>query len=93
MKPFKTNKGAIANDNICVRDLEEATDNEIIDYKKSPQYYIVCIGVSTPLFFLVKISQFKFLVMTEKNIFVYKLFLWLNILDFSLFLCKNCNPS
>ena len=31
--------------------------------------------------FLVKISQFKFLVMTEKNIFVYKLFL-LNISDF-----------
>ena len=30
--------------------------------------------------FLVKISQFKFLVMTEKNIFVYKLFLSLNIL-------------
>ena len=32
--------------------------------------------------FLVKISQFKFLVMTEKNIFVYKHFLSLNISDF-----------
>ena len=30
--------------------------------------------------------------MTVKNIFVYKLFLLLNILDFRLFLCKNCNP-
>ena len=37
--------------------------------------------------FLVKISQFKFLVMKEKNIFVYKLFVSLNISisDFSLF--------
>ena len=34
--------------------------------------------------FLVKISQFEFLVMTEKNIFVYKIFLLLNISDFSL---------
>ena len=34
--------------------------------------------------FLVKISKFKFLVMTEKNIFVYKLFLSLNISDFIL---------
>ena len=32
--------------------------------------------------------------MTEKNIFVNKLFLSLNISDFSLFfLCKNCYPS
>ena len=30
--------------------------------------------------------------MTEKKIFVYKLFLSLNISDFSLFLGKNCNP-
>ena len=42
--------------------------------------------------FLVKISKSKFLVMTEKNIFVYKLFfLSLNIPDLS-FLWKNCNP-
>ena len=41
--------------------------------------------------FLDKISQFEFLVTAEKNIFVYKLFLSLNISDFS-FLCKNCNP-
>ena len=38
--------------------------------------------------FLVKISQFEFLVMTEKNIFVYKLFLLLNISDFSFFFVK-----
>ena len=30
--------------------------------------------------------------MTKKNIFVYKRFLLLNILDFSWFLCKSCNP-
>ena len=35
--------------------------------------------------FLVKISQFEFLVMRKKNIFVYQLFLLLNIPDFSLF--------
>ena len=42
--------------------------------------------------FLVKISQFEFLVMTEKNIFAYKLFLSLNILDFNLFFNKHSNP-
>ena len=30
--------------------------------------------------------------MTEKNIFADKLFLSLNISDFNLFLCENCNP-
>ena len=30
--------------------------------------------------------------MPDKNIFAYKLFLSLNILDFNLFLCENCNP-
>ena len=30
--------------------------------------------------------------MTEKNIFAYKPFLTLNISDFDLFLCENCNP-
>ena len=40
-----------------------------------------------------KISQLKFLVMTEKNIFVYKLFLSINISDFSYFLCKTVTPS
>ena len=35
--------------------------------------------------FLGKISQLKFLVMTEENIFVYKFFLALNISDFNLF--------
>ena len=50
-----------------------------------------CFSSLTPSYllkvtkFLVKISQFEFLVMTEKNIFVYKLFLSLNISDFSLF--------
>ena len=39
--------------------------------------------------FLGKISQFEFLVMTEKNIFAYKLFLSLNISDFNLFLYEN----
>ena len=39
-----------------------------------------------------KISQFQFLVMTEKNILAYKLFLSLNISYFNLFLCENCNP-
>ena len=57
-----------------------------------------CLSFLTPTYllkvtkFLVKMSQFGFLVMTEKNIFVYRLFLSLNISDFSSFLCKNCNP-
>ena len=42
--------------------------------------------------FLGKLFQFEFLVMTEKRIFAYKLFLSLNISDFNLFLCENCNP-
>ena len=33
-----------------------------------------------------------FLVMKEKNIFVYKPFLALNISDLSLYFCKNCKP-
>ena len=41
--------------------------------------------------FLGKIFQFEFLVMTEKSIFAYKLFLSLNISDFNLFLCESCN--
>ena len=39
-----------------------------------------------------KISQFKFLVMTEKNIFVCKTFLSLNISDFSLFFIQKLQP-
>ena len=42
---------------------------------------------------LVKTSQFEVLVTTEKNIFVYKLFLSLNISDFSFFVCKIATPS
>ena len=39
--------------------------------------------------FLVKISQFEFLVSTEQRILVYKLFLSLNIPDFSLFFVEK----
>ena len=42
--------------------------------------------------FLVKVSQFEFFVMTEKNSFVSKLFLSLNISDIVYLLCKNCTP-
>ena len=41
--------------------------------------------------FLNKISQFEFLVMTEKNIFDYKLFFSLNISDFN-FYVKIAHP-
>ena len=41
--------------------------------------------------FLGNIFQFKVLVMTGKNDFAYKLCLPLNISDFNLFLCENCN--
>ena len=43
--------------------------------------------------FLVKLSQFKFLVNTDKNIFAYKLFLSLNISDFSLFFGQKLDPE
>ena len=42
---------------------------------------------------LVILSQFKFLVNTDKNIFVYKLFLSLNISDFSLFFMQKLDPQ
>ena len=41
---------------------------------------------------LSKISQFEFLVVTEKNVFAYKLFLLLNISGF-IFYVKFANPS
>ena len=41
---------------------------------------------------LVKLSQFKFLVNADKNIFVYKLFSSLNISDFSLFFMQKLDP-
>ena len=45
--------------------------------------------------FLGEISQFEFLVMTEKNIFSYKLFLSLKISTFQIlfFLCENCTTT
>ena len=44
--------------------------------------------------FFGKIPQFEFLVMTEKNVFGYKLFLSLNISDFiRFFLCETCTPT
>ena len=42
--------------------------------------------------FLVKISQFEFLVMTDKNMFAYKLYFLLNISDFSLFFMWKLQP-
>ena len=42
--------------------------------------------------FFVKIPHFEFLVMTEKNIFVYKPFLTLNVQILIYFLRENCNP-
>ena len=42
--------------------------------------------------FFVKISQFEFLVTTEQSIFVYKLFLSLNIPDVSLFFVETLQP-
>ena len=39
-----------------------------------------------------KISQFELLIMTEKNIFAYKLFLSLNISDFNLFFMWKLQP-
>ena len=40
-----------------------------------------------------KISQFEFLVMTEKNVFAYKLFLPLNISDFIFYVKIGIPPS
>ena len=42
---------------------------------------------------LAKISQFEFVVMTDKNIYVYKSFSLLNISVVSLFFMKNCNSA
>ena len=58
-------------------------------FQSTPKYYS-CLALTQSYLlkvtkFLVKISQFAFLVMSEKNNFAYKLFLSLNISDFSLF--------
>ena len=64
-------------------------------FSKPPKYW----SYSSPSYllkvtkFLVEISQFEFLVMTNKDIFAHKRFLSLNISDVYLFLCENCNPS
>ena len=42
--------------------------------------------------FLAKVFQFEFFVITEKNIFVYKIFLSLNISDFSLYFMWKLQP-
>ena len=42
--------------------------------------------------FLGKIFQFEFLVMTEKNIFAYKLFVSINISDFTLYFMWQMQP-
>ena len=42
-----------------------------------------------PLYWFSITPQFEFLVMTEKNIFAYKIFLSLNISGFNLFLREN----
>ena len=42
--------------------------------------------------FLVKLPQFKFLVNTDKNIFVYNFFFSLNISDFSFFFYAKIAP-
>ena len=64
-------------------------NEELRDFSPSPLYIMVFheFPPERVTKFLVKNSQFKFLVlvMTVKKIFVYKLFLFLNISDFSLF--------
>ena len=74
----------------------EPTSLKVGFFTEHPKYY--SFSSLTPSYllkvtkFFAKISQFEFLVITEKNIFLYKLFLSLNIWDFSLFFCKNCTP-
>ena len=43
--------------------------------------------------FSVKLSQFKFLVNTDKNIFIYKFFLSLNASDFGLIFMQKLDPQ
>ena len=43
--------------------------------------------------FLVKFSKFKFLVNTDKKIFLYQLFLSLNISNFSLVFMQKLDPQ
>ena len=54
--------------------------HKILKFLSLTPYYLLKLTK-----FLVEISQFEFLVITEKNIFVYKLFLLLNISDFFFF--------
>ena len=70
------------------------TPLKVIIFSELPKYYTFLFLTQSYLLkvtkFLIKISKFHFLVMIEKNIFIYKLFL--NISDFSLFFMQKFNP-
>ena len=72
---------------MCIRVFMNPPKNQI--FQRTPKMLKFFILTSTYLLkvikFLVKISQFEFLVVTDKNILFYKLFSLLNISDFSLF--------
>ena len=69
-----------------------------IGFFSEPQKYQSFSSLNPPYLLkvsklLVKISQFEFLVMTEKNNFVYKLSFVIKYFRFQfIFLCKNCTP-
>ena len=60
---------------------------------KKPEFSVNPIIKIKVTKFLVKLSQFKFLVNTDKNVFVYKFFSSLNISDFSLFFMEKLEPQ
>ena len=60
---------------------------KISKFSSFTPYYILKVTK-----FLVRISQFEFLVMTEQSILVYELSLLLNIPDVSLFFVKKLHP-
>ena len=78
---------------------------QALPFLGNPPFRLVCepqkyqsFSLLTPSYllkvtkFLVKISQFEFSVMIEKNIFLYQLFLSLNISGFSLFFYVKIEP-
>ena len=63
-------------------------------FSEPPKYFssLIPSHLLKVTYILHKTSQFEFLVMTEKNIFAYELFLSLNISDFNLFFMWQLQP-
>ena len=96
---MKNNASFIQRPNITINSFGRYTQVSFITTTEtSSPKWLLYTGLTVPSYllkvtkFLDKISQFEFLLMTEKNIFAYKLFLALNVLGFNFFYVKIATP-